>query len=75
MDLCDTAVLLLHIATEEARMSINAVHGTAACLRFQLNVQEYVRAATRDGERLPAAPTHKNGGSPRTAVFVSTVSQ
>jgi hypothetical protein len=36
-----TATLPLHIAAEEAWMSINPVHVTAARLRLLLNTKEY----------------------------------
>jgi len=51
MDLYGTAIQSLHLATEEAWMSINAVHVIAARLRFLLNLKSLVWAAARDGDR------------------------
>jgi hypothetical protein len=51
MDLCGTAILPLHLAAEEAWMSITVLHRIAARWRFLLKLKGYGWAARGALER------------------------
>jgi len=51
VDLCGTTILPLHFAAEEAWMSIEPRHGTAARWQFSMTLNSLVWAAALERER------------------------